>query len=111
MRSSLVAVALLVMPSSSWAADLLLPDSALSSAEVVSIQLNALQANETPNRRRDCADLGLRPPEQQACDRSTAALCADDQRTAVSDPAGQSLASHQRGLSHGRSGRFRGDRH
>jgi hypothetical protein len=48
MRSSLVAVALLVMAASSWAADLLMPDPALSPAEVVAIQLAALQANDTP---------------------------------------------------------------
>jgi Domain of unknown function (DUF4864) len=48
MRSSLVAVALLVMAGPSGAADLLMPDPALSPAEVVSIQLDALQANDTP---------------------------------------------------------------
>jgi hypothetical protein len=48
MRSSLIAVALLVMAAPSWAADPLMPDPALSPAEVVSIQLNALQANDTP---------------------------------------------------------------
>jgi hypothetical protein len=48
MRSSLVAVALLVMGAPSWAADLLMPDPAWSPAEVVSIQLNALQANDKP---------------------------------------------------------------
>jgi Domain of unknown function (DUF4864) len=54
MRSSLVAVALLVMAAPSWAADPLMPDPALSPAEVVSIQLNALQANDTPE-----ADAGI----------------------------------------------------
>jgi hypothetical protein len=48
MRSSLIAVALLVMTAPSWAADVLMPDPALSPAEVVSIQLTALQANDTP---------------------------------------------------------------
>jgi hypothetical protein len=48
MRSSLVTVALLVLAAPSWAADPLMPDPALSPAEVVSIQLNALQANDTP---------------------------------------------------------------
>lgn len=48
MRSSLVAMALMVMAAPSWAAELLLPDPALSPAEVVSTQLNALQANDTP---------------------------------------------------------------
>ena len=48
MRSSLVAVALLLMAAVSWAADLLRPDPALSPAEVVSIQLSALQTNDTP---------------------------------------------------------------
>jgi hypothetical protein len=48
MRSTVVAVALLVMVAPSWAADLLMPDPVLSPAEVVSIQLNALQRNDTP---------------------------------------------------------------
>ena len=48
MRSSLIAVALLVMTAPSWATDVLMPDPALSPAEVVSIQLTALQANDTP---------------------------------------------------------------
>jgi hypothetical protein len=48
MRSGLVTVALLTMAVPSWAADLLMPDPALSPAEVVSIQLDALQANDTP---------------------------------------------------------------
>jgi len=47
-RSSLIAVALLVMTAPSWATDVLMPDPALSPAEVVSIQLTALQANDTP---------------------------------------------------------------
>ena len=46
MRSSLVTVALLVMAVPSWAADPLMPDPALSPAEVISIQLTALQAND-----------------------------------------------------------------
>lgn len=54
MRSSLVTVALLVMAVPSWAADPLMPDPALSPAEVVSIQLTALQANDTPE-----ADAGI----------------------------------------------------
>jgi hypothetical protein len=41
-RSSLVAVALLLIAAPSWAANPLMPDPALSPAEVVSIQLNAL---------------------------------------------------------------------
>jgi hypothetical protein len=53
-RSSLVAVALLVMAAPSWAADPLMPDPALSPAEVVSIQLNALQRNDAPE-----ADAGI----------------------------------------------------
>ena len=48
MRSGLVTVALLVMVAPSWAAEPRMPDAALSPAEVVSIQLNALQANDTP---------------------------------------------------------------
>jgi Domain of unknown function (DUF4864) len=48
MRSGLVAMALLAMAAPSWAADPLMPDPALSPEEVVSIQLNALQANDTP---------------------------------------------------------------
>ena len=47
-RSSLVAVALLVMAAASWAADLLRPDPALSPEEVVAIQLDALQTNDMP---------------------------------------------------------------
>jgi hypothetical protein len=48
MRSGLIVVALLAMAARSWAAEPLMPDPALSPAEVVSIQLNALQANDTP---------------------------------------------------------------
>jgi len=48
MRSGLVTLALVVMAAPSWAADPLMPDPALSPTEVVSIQLNALQANDTP---------------------------------------------------------------
>jgi hypothetical protein len=46
-RASLVALALLVA-APSWAAELLRPDPALSPAEVVAIQLDALQMNDTP---------------------------------------------------------------
>ena len=52
-RTSLVALALLVA-APSWAADLLRPDPALSPAEVVAIQLDALQTNDTPE-----ADAGI----------------------------------------------------
>ena len=48
MRSSLVAVALLAMAAPLWAADLREPDPALSPADVVAIQLNALQTNDMP---------------------------------------------------------------
>jgi Domain of unknown function (DUF4864) len=48
MRSTVVAVALLAMVPPSWAADLRMPNPVLSPAEVVSIQLTALQANEAP---------------------------------------------------------------
>jgi hypothetical protein len=48
MGSTVVAVALLAMVPPSWAADLLMPNPVLSPAEVVSIQLTALQANDTP---------------------------------------------------------------
>ena len=48
MRSSLIALALLVMTAPSRAGDVRLPDRALSPAEVVEIQLVALQANDTP---------------------------------------------------------------
>jgi hypothetical protein len=48
MRSSLMAAALLVMAAPCWAADVRMPDPALSPAEVVAIQLAALQANDTP---------------------------------------------------------------
>jgi hypothetical protein len=53
-RSSLGALALVLMAAASWAADLLRPDPALSPAEVVSIQLSALQTNDTPE-----ADAGI----------------------------------------------------
>jgi hypothetical protein len=48
MRSSLLAAALLVMTTLSWAQDVRTPDPALSPAEVVEIQLTALQANDAP---------------------------------------------------------------
>jgi hypothetical protein len=48
MRSTVVALALLAMVPPSWAADLLMPNPVLSPAEVVSIQMTALQANDTP---------------------------------------------------------------
>ena len=48
MRSRLLAAALLVVSAPSWAADVLVPDPALSPAEVVAIQLTALQANDAP---------------------------------------------------------------
>jgi hypothetical protein len=48
MRSSLLAAALLVMTTPSWAEDVRTPDPALSPAEVVEIQLTALQANDAP---------------------------------------------------------------
>jgi Domain of unknown function (DUF4864) len=48
MRSRLLAAALLVVTAPSWAADVLVPDPALSPAEVVAIQLTALQANDAP---------------------------------------------------------------
>jgi hypothetical protein len=48
MRSSLLAAALLVITAPSWAADVRTPDPALSPAEVVEIQLAALQANDAP---------------------------------------------------------------
>jgi hypothetical protein len=48
MRSSLLAAALLAMTAPSWAADIRTPDPALSPAEVVEIQLRALQANDAP---------------------------------------------------------------
>jgi hypothetical protein len=47
-RSSLVALALLVMGAPSWAEDLRRPNPALSPEDVVAIQLNALQTNDTP---------------------------------------------------------------
>jgi hypothetical protein len=48
MRSSLLASALLLLTASSWADDIRTPDPALSPAEVVEIQLAALQANDAP---------------------------------------------------------------
>jgi hypothetical protein len=48
MRSSLLAAALLVMTTPCWAEDVRTPDPALSPAEVVKIQLIALQANDAP---------------------------------------------------------------
>jgi hypothetical protein len=43
-----MAAAVLVMTAPSWAADIRTPDPALSPAEVVEIQLTALQANDAP---------------------------------------------------------------
>lgn len=48
MRSTLLALVFLTITASSFAADLVLPDPALSPAQVVDIQLTALQANDTP---------------------------------------------------------------
>jgi Domain of unknown function (DUF4864) len=47
MRTAALALALLLMVAPARAADLLVPDPALSPAEVVEIQLSALQANDT----------------------------------------------------------------
>jgi hypothetical protein len=49
MRSTLLALSLSLVALSSWAAERL-PDPALSPAEVIAIQLDALQANDTPER-------------------------------------------------------------
>ena len=46
MRATALALAFLALAAAVWAADPLAPDPALSPAEVVAIQLNALQANE-----------------------------------------------------------------
>lgn len=54
MRASLFGAALLIVAAPSWAAELLMPDPALSPAEVVEAQLNALQVNDTPE-----ADAGI----------------------------------------------------
>ena len=54
MRSRLLALALVLAAVPSWAAELLLPDPALSPGEVIDIQLSALQANDTPQ-----ADAGI----------------------------------------------------
>ena len=54
MRLSLLAAALLVMTTLSWAQDVRTPDPALSPVEVVEIQLIGLQANDTPE-----ADAGI----------------------------------------------------
>ena len=54
MRLSLLAAALLVMTTLSWAQDVRTPNPALSPVEVVEIQLIALQANDTPE-----ADAGI----------------------------------------------------
>jgi Domain of unknown function (DUF4864) len=48
MRLTLLAAALLVMTTLSWAQDVRTPDPALLPAEVVEIQLTALQANDAP---------------------------------------------------------------
>jgi Domain of unknown function (DUF4864) len=47
MRTLVLALALLLMAAPARAADLIAPDPALSPAEVVEIQLSALQANDT----------------------------------------------------------------
>ena len=54
MRASLFGVAVMLMASPSWAAELRMPDPALSPAEVVEAQLKALQLNDTPE-----ADAGI----------------------------------------------------
>jgi Domain of unknown function (DUF4864) len=46
MRTTALAFAFVTMAMPAWAADLLAPDPVLSPAEVVAIQLDALQANE-----------------------------------------------------------------
>lgn len=46
MRATALFLALIMLATPAWAADLLAPDPALSPAEVVAIQLDALQANE-----------------------------------------------------------------
>ena len=46
MRTTALALAFLALAAPAWAADLRAPDPALSPAEVVAIQLNALQGNE-----------------------------------------------------------------
>ena len=46
MRNKAFALAFLIMAAPAWAAELLAPDPALSPAEVVMIQLEALRANE-----------------------------------------------------------------
>ena len=46
MRPKVLALAFLILMAPAWAADLLGPDPALSPAEVVAIQLDALQAND-----------------------------------------------------------------
>jgi hypothetical protein len=46
MRATALALVFLALAAPVWAADLLAPDPALSPAEVVAIQLNALQGNE-----------------------------------------------------------------
>jgi len=48
MRSSFLGALLLFVTAPTWAADLLLPDPALSPAEVVETQLSALQRNDSP---------------------------------------------------------------
>jgi Domain of unknown function (DUF4864) len=50
MRAKLLALALVFVAAPSWAAELLLPDPALSPGDVIDIQLSALQANDTPQR-------------------------------------------------------------
>jgi Domain of unknown function (DUF4864) len=54
MRSSFLGAMLLLVAAPTWAADLLLPDPALSPAEVVETQLSALQRNDSPQ-----ADAGI----------------------------------------------------
>jgi hypothetical protein len=47
MRTEALALAFFILATPAWAADLLAPEAALSPAEVVVIQLDALQANES----------------------------------------------------------------
>src|SRR5918995_699193 len=52
------------------------------------------------NRRGDSANLGLRASRQQAHDRPTAAIRADDQGAAVSDPPEPPIARAEGSLTH-----------
>ena len=95
-----------------WAADLREPDPALSPADVVAIQLNALQTNDTPETDAGIAQTwAFAHPDNK---RVTGPLPRFAQM--IKGPLYQILLGHRSHeirevLATGRPGRLRGDRH